>query len=93
MPKEGTRIDGDVRYLRPDETGAEGEREFHALFTVAELLAQRRHDLRRVRQPAPASRRRCKEQCLKLGVRGYLGPGYDSGRWVGDEHGPAEARA
>ena len=38
MPKDGTRIEGDVRYLCPDETGAAGEREFHALFTVAELL-------------------------------------------------------
>jgi cytosine/adenosine deaminase-related metal-dependent hydrolase len=38
VPKEGTRIEGDVRYLRPDETGQEGEMELHALFTVAELL-------------------------------------------------------
>jgi cytosine/adenosine deaminase-related metal-dependent hydrolase len=86
VPKEGTRIDGDVRYLRPDETGAEGEREFHALFTVAELLRNGvttfvEYGSQRLIQEA------LKEQCLKLGVRGYLGPGYDSGRWVGDEHG------
>jgi 5-methylthioadenosine/S-adenosylhomocysteine deaminase len=86
VPKEGTRIEGDVRYLRPDETGAEGEREFHALFTVAELLRNGvttfvEYGSQRLIQEA------LKEQCLKLGVRGYLGPGYDSGRWVGDEHG------
>jgi 5-methylthioadenosine/S-adenosylhomocysteine deaminase len=86
VPKEGTRIDGDVRYLRPDETGAEGEREFHALFTVAELLRNGittfvEYGSQLLIQEA------LKEQCLKLGARGYLGPGYDSGRWVGDEHG------
>jgi 5-methylthioadenosine/S-adenosylhomocysteine deaminase len=86
VPKEGTRIEGDVRYLAPDETGAEGEREFHALFTVAELLRNGittfvEYGSQRLIQDA------LKEQCLKLGVRGYLGPGYDSGRWVGDEHG------
>jgi 5-methylthioadenosine/S-adenosylhomocysteine deaminase len=86
VPKEGTRIDGDVRYLRPEETGAEGEREFHALFTVAELLRNGvttfvEYGSQRLIQDA------LREQCLKLGVRGYLGPGYDSGRWVGGEHG------
>ncbi|MEO7403971.1 MAG: ethylammeline chlorohydrolase, partial [Burkholderiales bacterium] len=86
VPKEGTRIEGDVRYLRPDETGAEGEREFHSLFTVAELLRNGittfvEYGSQRLIQDS------LKAQCLKLGVRGYLGPGYDSGRWVGDEHG------
>ena len=86
VPKEGTRIDGDVRYLRPDETGAEAEREFHALFTVAELL---RNGITTFVEFGSQLliQEALKEQCLKLGVRGYLGPGYDSGRWVGDEHG------
>ena len=75
-----------MRYLRPDETGAEGEREFHALFTVAELLRNGittfvEYGSQLLIQEA------LKEQCLKLGARGYLGPGYDSGRWVGDQHG------
>lgn len=86
VPKEGTRIDGDVRYLRPDETGREGELELHALFTVAELL---RNGVTTFVEYG--SQLRIQEalmtQCLALGVRGYLGPGYDSGRWVGDEEG------
>ena len=27
------------------------------------------------------------KQIERFGTRGYLGPGYDCGRWVGDEHG------
>ena len=86
VPKEGTRIEGDVRYLRPDEDGAQDEIDFNAAFTVAEMLrggittfvefGSQLH-----LQTALAA------QCERLGVRGYLGPGYDSGRWVGDEHG------
>jgi cytosine/adenosine deaminase-related metal-dependent hydrolase len=86
VPKEGTRIEGDVRYLRPDETGMEAELELHALYTVAELL---RNGVTTFVEYG--SQLRIQEalmtQCLALGVRGYLGPGYDSGRWVGDEHG------
>jgi cytosine/adenosine deaminase-related metal-dependent hydrolase len=86
VPREGTRIDGDVRYLRPDETGMEAELELHALYTVAELLRNgvttfvEYGSQLRIQEALMA-------QCLGLGVRGYLGPGYDSGRWVGDEHG------
>jgi len=86
VPREGTRVHGDVRYLKPGETGADGAREFHALFTVAELLRNGitsfvEYGSQRLIQDA------LMEQCMKLGVRGFLGPGYDSGRWVGDEHG------
>ena len=86
VAREGTRVAGDVRYLRPDETGAEGAREFHAQFTVAELLRNGitsfvEYGSQRLIQDA------IKTQCEALGVRGFLGPGYDSGRWVGDEHG------
>jgi len=86
VPKEGTRIGGDVRYLRPDETGMEAELELHALYTVAELLRNgvttfvEYGSQLRIQDALMA-------QCLALGVRGYLGPGYDSGRWVGDEQG------
>ena len=86
VPREGTRIVGDVRYLRPEDTGVEGERELHSLFTVAELLRNGvttfvEYGSQRLIQDS------IREQCLKLGVRGYLAPGYDSGRWVGDERG------
>ena len=86
VPKEGTRVEGDVRYLKPDETGAEGAREFHALFTVSELLRNGittfvEYGSQRLIQDALMT------QCINLGVRGFLGPGYDSGRWVGDEAG------
>ncbi len=86
VPKEGTRVEGDVRYLRPEDTGAEGAREFHALFTVAELLRNGitsfvEFGSQRLIQDALAA------QCVRYGVRGFLGPGYDSGRWVGDEVG------
>ncbi|HYC48287.1 MAG TPA: chlorohydrolase family protein [Burkholderiales bacterium] len=86
VPREGTRIQGDVRYLRPDETGMEEELELHAQYTVAELLRNgvttfvEYGSQLRIQEAMMA-------QCLALGVRGYLGPGYDSGRWVGDEHG------
>lgn len=86
VPREGTRIDGDVRYLRPDDPGIEAEMELHAQFTVAELLRNgvttfvEYGSQLRVQEALMA-------QCAGLGVRGYLGPGYDSGRWVGGEHG------
>src|SRR6201991_430103 len=38
VPREGTRVGGDPRYLRPDAPGAEGGTRLHATFTVAELL-------------------------------------------------------
>jgi cytosine/adenosine deaminase-related metal-dependent hydrolase len=86
VPKEGTRIDGDVRYLRPDEAGAEDEIEFNAAFTVAEML---RSGITTFVEYGSQLRiqEALAKQCARLGVRGYLGPGYDSGRWVGDEHG------
>lgn len=86
VPREGKRIDGDVRYLRPDEPGADEEIDFNTEFTVTEML---RNGITtfvefgsQLRIQSSLSR-----QCERLGVRGYLGPGYDSGRWVGDEKG------
>ena len=76
VPKEGTRIAGDVRYLRPDETGMEEELELHALYTVAELL---RNGVTTFVEYGSQLRiqEALMKQCLALGVRGYLGPGYD----------------
>jgi cytosine/adenosine deaminase-related metal-dependent hydrolase len=86
VPREGTRIEGDVRYLRPDEKGADAELEFNAIFTVAEML---RNGITTFVEYGSQLRiqEALAKQCARLGVRGYLGAGYDSGRWVGDEHG------
>lgn len=86
VPKEGTRIDGDVRYLRPEDPGVEAEMELHAQFTAAELL---RNGVTTFVEYGSQLRvqEALMQQCLALGLRAYLGPGYDSGRWVGDEHG------
>jgi cytosine/adenosine deaminase-related metal-dependent hydrolase len=86
VPKEGTRIEGDVRYMAADEPGAAAARDFHALFTVAELL---RNGITTFVEygAGPLVQDALMKQCIALGVRGYLSPGYDSGRWVGDEAG------
>ncbi len=86
VPREGTRIEGDVRFLRPDEAVAEEEDELNATFTVAELL---RNGITTFVELGSQLRiqEALAKQCARLGVRGYLGPGYDSGRWVGDERG------
>jgi 5-methylthioadenosine/S-adenosylhomocysteine deaminase len=86
VPRPGTRVDGDPRYLRPDDRDAARGTELHAQFTIAELL----------RGGTTAfvefgSQLRVQEALLveveRLGIRAYLGPGYDSGRWVGDGRG------
>src|SRR5437868_4760869 len=38
VPKEGTRIGGDVRYARPDDNTARDDGILNARFTLAELL-------------------------------------------------------
>src|ERR671937_445376 len=38
VPREGTRVGGDPRYLRPDAPDAEAGTQLHAEFTLAELL-------------------------------------------------------
>src|SRR5262249_40887816 len=86
VPREGTRVGGDPRYARPDAAGADEEAELHAAFTVAELLRNGITTFMEV-----GSQRRVQERLLTegraKGIRAYLGPGYDSGRWVGDERG------
>jgi len=86
IAREGTRVEGDIRWMGRDEPGAQEARELHALFTVAELL--RNGITTFVEFGAGLSAQEAlMEQCLKLGVRAYLAPGYDSGRWVGDAEG------
>ena len=82
VPREGTRVGGDPRYARPDQPGADAGSRLLATFTVAELL---RNGVTTFMEFG--SQRRVQEALLpeveRLGIRGYLGAGYDSGRWVG----------
>jgi 5-methylthioadenosine/S-adenosylhomocysteine deaminase len=86
VPRAGTRVGGDPRYARPDDTAAAGELLLNARFTVAELL---RNGITtfvefgsqlQVQQALDA-------QIGELGIRAYLGPGFDSGRWIGGPDG------
>src|SRR5262250_2067868 len=86
VPREGTRVGGDPRYARPDAADAEAGNRLLARFTVAELL---RNGITTFMEFG--SQLRVQEALLgeveRLGARAYLGAGYDSGRWVGDERG------
>ena len=86
VPKEGRVGLGDPRYLKPGDTALNAALELNAMFTVVELLrngvttfvefgSQESVQLALIRQ------------IERFGTRGYLGPGYDSGRWVGDKQG------
>ena len=85
VPREGTRVGGDSRYVRPDQPGAEAGNRLLATFTVAEMLRCGTTTFMEF-----GSQRRVQEALLpeveRLGLRGYLGAGYDSGRWMGDAH-------
>src|SRR5215472_15875304 len=86
VPREGTRVGGDPRYARPDAADAEAGNRLLARFTVSELL---RNGITTFMEFG--SQLRVQEALLgeveRLGARAYLGAGYDSGRWVGDERG------
>src|SRR5258708_17703004 len=84
VPREGTRIGGDVRYVRPDDNSAVDELRLNAQFTVAELL---RNGITTFVEFG--SQLRVQQALLgvvgELGIRAYLGPGFDTGRWIGGE--------
>src|SRR5258707_4856687 len=86
VAKEGTRVGGDPRYARPDDAAAREDLELNAAFTIAEMLRNgittfvEFGSQRRVQEALH-------EQVGKLGIRAYLGPGFDSGRWVGGDGG------
>lgn len=86
VAKSGTRVGGDPRYARPDDASAREDLELNASFTIAEMLRNgittfvEFGSQRRVQEALH-------EQVGKLGIRAYLGPGFDSGRWVGGEGG------
>jgi 5-methylthioadenosine/S-adenosylhomocysteine deaminase len=86
VPKEGAAVRGDPRYLRHGDAGSEGAFQLNASYTVAELL---RNGVTTFVEYG--SQLRVQDALLaelpRLGTRAYLAPGYDCGRWVGDEKG------
>ena len=86
VAREGTRVGGDPRYVRPDDNSVAEDLAMNARFTIAELL---RNGITTFVEFG--SQRRVQEallqQIAELGPRGYLGPGFDSGRWVAGEGG------
>ena len=89
VAREGTRVGGDPRYVRPDDNAAAEDLALNARFTVAELL---RNGITTFVEFG--SQLRVQEALLQevgvLGNRAYLGPGFDSGRWVGGAAGKLE---
>jgi len=86
VPRAGARVGGDPRYARPDDKAAAEEVAFNARFTVAELL---RNGITTFVEFGSQLRvqQALLEEVAALGIRAYLGPGFDSGRWVGGEAG------
>ena len=86
VPKEGKIVKGDPRYLKHGDAGSEAAFKLNATFTVAELL---RNGVTTFVEYG--SQMRVQDALLaevtRLGARAYLAPGYDCGRWVGDEQG------
>jgi cytosine/adenosine deaminase-related metal-dependent hydrolase len=86
VPKEGKVVKGDPRYLKHGDAGAQSAFELNATYTVAELL---RNGVTTMIEFG--SQLRVQDALLaevtRLGLRAYLAPGYDCGRWVGDDLG------
>jgi cytosine/adenosine deaminase-related metal-dependent hydrolase len=82
VAREGTRVGGDPRYVRPDDNSMAMDLKMNARFTVAELL---RNGITTFVEFG--SQLRVQQALLaevgELGIRAYLGPGFDSGRWMG----------
>ena len=84
VPKEGRVVKGDPRYLKHGDAGVEAAFQLNAAFTVAELLRNGvttfvEYGSQRSVQDALLA------EVTRLGTRAYLAPGYDCGRWVGDD--------
>jgi len=86
VPREGKIVKGDPRYLKHGDAGSEAAFQLNAAFTVAELL---RNGVTTFVEYG--SQLKVQDALLaevaRLGTRAYLAPGYDCGRWVGDETG------
>jgi cytosine/adenosine deaminase-related metal-dependent hydrolase len=86
VPREGATVRGDPRYLKHGDAGAEAAFALNAAFTVAELL---RNGVTTFVEfgSQPKVQDSIRAEVARLGTRAYLAPGYDCGRWVGDERG------
>lgn len=89
VPRRGTRIEGYPNYLSAEEADEQKILELHSLFTVGELLRNGVTTFVELGGQILVQEALWR-QCTRLGVRGYLGAGYDSGRWVGGEKGRLE---
>ncbi|MFJ0391876.1 amidohydrolase family protein [Bordetella bronchiseptica] len=86
IARDGTRIKGYPNYLSREEAAVDPGIALHAAFTVAELLRNGVTTFVELGGHVMVQEALWRE-CERLGVRGYLGPGYDSGRWAADDQG------
>ncbi len=86
VPKEGKTVKGDPRYLKHGKAGADAALALNATFTVAEQLRNGVTTFIEFGSQLSVQEALLAE-VTRLGTRAYLGPGYDCGRWVGDEKG------
>jgi 5-methylthioadenosine/S-adenosylhomocysteine deaminase len=86
VAKEGKRVAGEPRFLRPGEKAYGTDIDGPAEFTIVELL---RNGVTTFVEFGSASQvqKSLVKLLRKYGLRAYLGPGYDSGRWVADAEG------
>jgi 5-methylthioadenosine/S-adenosylhomocysteine deaminase len=86
VPKEGKVVRGDPRYLDNGVEGLGSMLRLDGIFTVAELLRNGVTTFIEFGSQL-STQNSLFEQVERLGTRAYLAPGYDCGRWVGDEKG------
>jgi 5-methylthioadenosine/S-adenosylhomocysteine deaminase len=86
VPKEGALVKGDPRYLKHGDAGSEAAFALNATFTVAELLRNGVTTFVEFGSQLKVQDALLAE-VIRLGTRVFLAPGYDCGRWVGDEKG------
>ncbi len=92
IARDGTKIQGYPNYLTSEEAKTDPGIALHAAFTVAELLRNGVTTFVELGGHVMVQQALWK-QCEALGVRGYLGPGYDSGRWAADAEGKLRRQA
>jgi cytosine/adenosine deaminase-related metal-dependent hydrolase len=86
VARAGTRVGGDPRYSRPDDNQAAEDLALNARFTVAELLRNGITTFVEFGSQLKVQQALLTETGA-LGIRAYLGPGFDSGRWEGGPDG------